>query len=126
MDKREKLISFLDKVTKALEISIAFLLLIVITIKLLDMIFEITNFQIILLNIEFKQILSIAFNLVIGVEFTRMLYRHTPETVVYVLLFAIARLMILHSEDVLHLLVGVLAIAGLFAARKYLIGKPKE
>ena len=39
----------------------------------------------------FSVYLDIAFNFVIGIEFIKMLCKHTPETVVEVLLFALAR-----------------------------------
>ena len=122
----KRIFYILDKVTRTFEIAIAFLLLIVITIKLLEMIFELTGLEIIILNTDFEQILSILFNLVIGVEFVRMLYKHTPETVIYVLLFVIARHIILYNEGVMHLFIGVISIAGLFAARKYLIKRTKK
>lgn len=42
----------------------------------------------------FNEYLAVAFNLVIGIEFIKMLCKHTPETVIEVLLFAIARQLI--------------------------------
>ena len=120
-EKTNKLFLFLDKTTILFEIAIAFLLLIVITIKVMDLIFELAALNIIILNMDFERILSVMFTLVIGVEFIRMLYRHTPLTVINVLLFAIARQIILYKEGVMYLLIGVISIAGLFAAKKYFI-----
>jgi len=122
----EKLFVFLDRVTKVFEIIIAFLLLIIIAIKLIDLVFEISSLGIIILDINFERILSVLFYLVIGVEFVRMLYKHTPVTIIYVLLFATARHIILYNEGVMHLLIGVISIAGLFAVKKYLIGKAQN
>ena len=76
----------------------------------------------VILNMEFEQILSVAFALVIGVEFTKMLFKHTPETIIDVLLFAIARQTVIYHANMTDMLVGVAAIAGLFAAKKFLIG----
>ena len=68
----------------------------------------------------FNNYLAFAFNLVIGIEFIKMLCKHTPETVIEVLLFAIARQLIVEHMTIFQNLVGVIAIAVLFATRKYL------
>lgn len=68
----------------------------------------------------FHVFLEHAFNLVIGIEFIRMLIRHTPGSALEVLLFAIARHMVLDGSSGLELLLGVASIAGIFAIRKYL------
>ena len=49
-----------------------------------------------------------------------MMYYHTPDTVFEVLLFAIARQIITDHSSIWGSLVGVSAIAVLFATRKYL------
>lgn len=63
---------------------------------------------------------GVAFNLVICIEFIKMLCKHTPDTLIEVLMFAIARQMIVeHTKPVENLLV-ILAIAILFAIKKFL------
>ena len=126
MKNRKAFYYYLDKVSKMFEIAIASLLLIVLAVKLLDLVFALTGVDITLLTMDFEQILSIAFSLIVGVEFIRMLYKHTPDTVIDVLLFAIARQMVLYHEGTIHMMVGVLAIAGLYAAKKYLIGRNND
>ncbi len=64
--------------------------------------------------------LTMALNLAVGVEFVKMLCKHTPETIIEVLLFATARQMIVYHASAYETLIGVAAIAGLFATRKYL------
>lgn len=64
--------------------------------------------------------LTMALNLAVGVEFVKMLCKHTPDTIIEVLLFATARQMIVYHLSAMETLVGVAAIAGLFATRKYL------
>ena len=61
--------------------------------------------------------------LVIGVELVVMLSLHIPGALIEVLLYAIARKLLLLPKEgaMLELLLGVIAIAGLFAIRKYLI-----
>lgn len=68
----------------------------------------------------FSSYLDIAFNFVIGIEFIKMLCKHTPETVIEVLLFAIARQLIVEHMSIYENLVGIASIAALFATRRYL------
>ncbi|KHD16519.1 phosphate-starvation-inducible PsiE family protein [Clostridium butyricum] len=68
----------------------------------------------------FNNYLAAAFNLVIGIEFIKMLCKHTPETVIEVLLFAIARQLIVEHTSTMENLVGIISIGILFATRKYL------
>lgn len=69
---------------------------------------------------SFNNFLASAFNLVIGIEFIKMLCKHTPATVIEVLLFAIARQLIVEHTSTLENLIGIISIAILFAVRKYL------
>lgn len=52
--------------------------------------------------------------LVIGLELAVMLIRHTPSSVIEVLLYAIARKMIIESKSMLDILLGIVAIGVLF------------
>lgn len=69
---------------------------------------------------NYEDLLETCFNLIIGVELIRMMYYHTPDTVFEVLLFAIARQVIVDHSSAVSSLIGVCAIAVLFATRKYL------
>ena len=69
---------------------------------------------------NYSDLLETCFNLIIGVELIRMMYHHTPDTVFEVLLFAIARQIIIDHSSIWSSLVGVCAIAVLFATRKFL------
>lgn len=69
---------------------------------------------------NYEDLLETCFNLIIGVELIRMMYYHTPDTVFEVLLFAIARQIIIDHSSPLSSLIGVSAIALLFATRKFL------
>lgn len=60
-------------------------------------------------------------NIAVGVEFVKMLGKHTPITVIEVLLFATARQMIVEHLSVEMTLIGILSIAVLFFIRKYLL-----
>lgn len=62
-------------------------------------------------------------NLIIGVELIRMMYSHSPSTVFEVLLFAIARHIIMDHTSIYSSLIGVCSIAVLFATRKFLFSE---
>ena len=119
--KHSKMNGFLDKVTYYFEVGFTFLILLMVAIKAVEMVSNIVGYEITIINTEFERILSASFALVIGVEFTKMLYKHTPESIIDVLLFAIARQTVIYHSNMLDMLVGVVAIGGLFAAKHYFI-----
>lgn len=69
---------------------------------------------------EFHEFLENTLTLVIGIEFIKMLIKHTPGSVVEVLLFAIARHAILAGGTALENLLTILSIAVIFAVRKFI------
>ena len=71
-------------------------------------------------QIDVMYYLESAMTLAIGIEFVKMLCTHTSETVIEILLFAISRQMIVEHLSAKETILGVGAIAGLFAVRKYL------
>ncbi|MCL2628250.1 MAG: transporter [Oscillospiraceae bacterium] len=119
--KHNKLNMLLDKITYYFEVGFTFFILVVVTIKGIELISGISGYELVIINAEFDRVLSAAFALVIGVEFTKMLYKHTPETIIDVLLFAIARQTVIYHTSMLDMLIGVVAIGGLFAAKHYFI-----
>lgn len=76
------------------------------------------------LHHEFEELLSNILLLVVGIELAIMLVRRTPESLVEVMFFVIARKMLIKTHNVYELLIGVAALAGLFAIRKYLEHRP--
>ena len=67
-----------------------------------------------------RSFLSTAFTVVIGIEFLKMLSRHNMSSAVEVLLFAIARQMVIEHTTPMENLIMVISIAVLFIIRKYL------
>lgn len=65
------------------------------------------------------KILDKAIILAIGAEFIKMLCKHTPETVIEVLAFALARQLIVGHTSPVENLITVIAIAILFAVRRF-------
>ncbi len=72
---------------------------------------------------QFNDLLGQILLLVIGVELVVMLSLHIPGALIEVLLYAIARKLLLlpKTEGMFDLLLGIMSIAGLFAIRKYLV-----
>lgn len=68
----------------------------------------------------FNNFLKATFNIIIGIELLKMLCRHDLDSVVEVLLFAVARSIIVEHMPILETLLGILAIAILFLVRKFL------
>lgn len=68
----------------------------------------------------FQQVLEQAFNLAIGIEFIKMLAKHTPGSAIEVLVFAMARQLVIGHMTPVENLLGVIAIGIIFIIRKFL------
>ena len=68
-------------------------------------------------------VLDKAITLAIGAELIKMLCKHTPETIIEVLAFALARQLIVGHAEPLNNLITVSAIAILFAVRRFLLNR---
>jgi hypothetical protein len=68
----------------------------------------------------FRDMLGYLLLLVIGLELALMLIRHTPGSVIEVMFFAIARKILIYTTETYEFLIGVIALAGLFAIRRFL------
>ncbi len=68
----------------------------------------------------FQALISHVLLLVVGLELGIMLIRHTPGSVIEVLMYVAARKMLGPQTTLVEFLVGVAAIGGLFAVRKFL------
>ncbi len=77
---------------------------------------------------QFEAFLGQALLLVVGIELFIMLTLHTSGSIIEVLLYAIARkLLLIHKTNgMMEILLGVFAIAGLFLIKKYLINEEKN
>lgn len=69
------------------------------------------------------KVLDDAIILAIGAELIKMLCKHTPETIIEVLAFALVRQLIVGHTSPLENLITVFAIAVLFAIRMFLLVK---
>ena len=110
---------FLQNCMSVLEVLLATLMtavIVVLVVKLIGKTFFTEG--IVPYNVEYYigQIMSLA----IGIEFAKMLFHHTPGTIIEVMMFAISRHMIVEPGGALETLLGVAALGSLFAIRKYL------
>ena len=70
-------------------------------------------------DVEVSIFLQRALDIVIGIEFIKMLAKHSPGSSLEVLLYAIARHMVVGHESALENLLSVGAIALIFVVRKF-------
>lgn len=73
-----------------------------------------------------NDILGDAMTMAVGVEFIKMLCKHTPDTIIETLMFAIARGMVVEHASSIETLLGVLCIAVLFAIEKFLFNNSSD
>lgn len=106
----------------AIGITVGILIGLISVVKYLVLIFQTDIHDIYLVLNEF---LRVTLLLVVGVELVLMLLTHSSSSIIELVLFAIARKMLVYSENMLDLILGTIAIAIVFAIRKYLMSKVK-
>lgn len=126
---RRKFLLKLNKIVFLFEVVISILLMIGILISVPD----IFKYYITILgsgaieSIElFKKFLSHIFLLVIAMEFILLMVAHNDTTIIHLVTLVIARKMLIYTETLPDILIGVLSLAVLFATRKYLVQTPKD
>lgn len=70
-------------------------------------------------DVEIRTFLERSLDIVIGIEFIKMLSKHSPGSSLEVLLYAIARHMVVGHESALENLLSVCSIALIFIVRKF-------
>lgn len=118
--KHRAFADWIEMITEVLEIAVAVIVLCGFVISVIPLLRDMPGLIENNNAYTFHVFLEHAFNLVIGIEFIRMLIRHTPGSALEVLLFAIARHIVLDGSSGMELLLGVASIAGIFAVRKFL------
>ncbi|HHY52914.1 MAG TPA: hypothetical protein GX499_06675 [Clostridiales bacterium] len=114
-------------VLRTIEVTIAIFLTIAIVILCLPMIPAIFDLMSPGSDIsDLKYMLEYAFSLIIGIEFVKMVCKPTAGNVVEVLMFAVARFIIIDHSSIMTSLLGGISIAILFATRKYLFMEVNE
>lgn len=120
-DRVHKITGYLEHLMDIFEIGIA---IIVAVGFIASVVLLVTEMPLLLSHSEgtaaYRHFLESALDLVIGIEFIKMLIKHTPGSVVEVLLFALSRHMVLEGGNALENLLTVCAIAVIFAIRRFL------
>ena len=125
-----KVKELLPEILHWIEVGVAVLAIAFVAIGTVNLILELGGFWGELehngLHTVFEDVLSEILLLVVGIELAILLVRRTPESLVEVMFFVIARKTLIKTGTFYELLIGVVALAGLFAIRKYLtLQKPK-
>ncbi len=119
---RKKLQDAMFEVSYMFELIISLIVGIAILILSIRFLMDIFNFSVFSKGADaLVEILDNAIILAIGAELIKMLCKHTPETVIEVLAFALARQLIVCHAASWENLITVVAIAILFAVRRFLL-----
>lgn len=114
----------ITKLAVGLELVLAVALVIAILIGMVDVvkyIGYIFNADFVDTYDVFKSFIGFTFLLVIGIEFVLMLIAHSANAILELVLFVIARKMLIYSENMLDLLLATIAIVGVFVIKKFLL-----
>lgn len=114
----------LSKIATFTELLVAFVVLVGIVLLSTEVFVQLKTMAIAIFSENemptMQSFLYLVFELVICIEFVKMLVKHTPASAIEVLLYTIARKLIADRGGMLDALIGVAAIAILFVVRKYL------
>ena len=119
------LTNFIMRTSTVFEWIISLTILLAIGIGLVDILIEFEVFSLDFSTVELDKMLPQFLNLVVGLEFIKMIMVHSHGAILEVLMFATARQLILDHSMEGHLL-GVVAIAGLFAIWRFLYDQNEE
>ena len=119
---RKKLQDKMFEISYIIELFISLIVGIAVVILAARMVIDIVTTHIYVQGISsLVIILDNAITLAIGAELIKMLCKHTPETIIEVLAFALARQLIVGHVASWESLITVVAIAVLFAVRRFLL-----
>ncbi|HEY4543441.1 MAG TPA: hypothetical protein VIG40_02255 [Tissierellaceae bacterium] len=117
----DKISKKLNQFAEVLELILAVIIGIAVVIGIgtaVKNIFSISNLELITYD-SFKEFLSYILILVIGVEFILMLLTHSATKITQLVVFVIARKMLIYGHNMLDMLLGSLAVAVIFGTLKF-------
>ena len=121
---RKKLQDKMFEVSYIIELFISLIVSVAVVILALYIVVDMFNLSFVKSGIDsLVVILDKAITLAIGAELIKMLCKHTPETIIEVLAFALARELIVEHTTPWENLITVTAIAILFAVRRFLLNR---
>lgn len=122
MKKHYKMKEVVLKLADWLETIIAILLIIAIVVLGARLVFEMMHMDFIELGSDSMQhMLEYSFSLVIGIEFVRMLTKHSVGSIIEITLFSIARGMIAEHQDGLETVFLICALLIATVIRKHFL-----
>ncbi|MCJ7856269.1 transporter [Lachnospiraceae bacterium NSJ-143] len=118
---KDRASSLMFKFIQVFEIVVSVIITVVIIFMIYNLISSVIQSNVLTMtSSDFSNFLSAALTLVVGLEFVKLLCQHTPENLIEVLMLAISRQMVVEHLDTFQMLLGVISIIGLLAAKKYL------
>lgn len=117
---RSKYVSALLKAAWILELIVALAILLATVVQLV-LLGDTTLSALFQGEFQMDQFFSSVMTIVVGIEFIKMLLLHTPEAVTDVLLFAIARQLVVSHSSPVDTLLGVAAVALIFVIKRFLL-----
>ena len=115
----KKINEFCIKLLHWIEAIMAIILILAVGIECFHVIAQLPSFF--SNEVPLSDVLSYVFNFIIAIEFVRMLLIHSMESVTEVLIFAIARSIIVGHPEAISLLFEILCIFLLLMARKHFL-----
>ena len=115
-------IKFLLKTAWVLELAIALFILVITVVQMVLTGMDSLDY-LALGQFSLDEFLANTMNIVVCLEFVKMLILHTPRAVTDVLLFAIARQLVVSHSSSMDTLLGVAAVALIFINKKFLLSR---
>lgn len=111
------------KIANVIELIISSLILLVIILSVFNMVRRIPGFIYVSGNYDenLSDFISSCFSLVIGIELVKMLVKHSVAIAVEVLVFSVARQMVVEHLTPTGIMISIIGLSGLFAIRKFLL-----
>ena len=123
MNRNRYLVTLL-KLVNTFEIVVSIMLIAGVIVSVPDIMkyyFKILTNDAVLSYEIFQNFLSHVLLLVIAIEFVVLMIAHTDTNIIHLILLVISRKMLVYSDTMLDLLIATIAIAVLFAVRKFLL-----
>ena len=123
MNRNRYLVTLL-KLVNTFEIVVSIMLIAGVIVSVPDIMkyyFKILTSDAVLSYEVFQNFLSHVLLLVIAIEFVVLMIAHTDTNIIHLILLVISRKMLVYSDTMLDLLIATIAIAVLFAVRKFLL-----
>lgn len=121
-NKKQKISTIVFTISRFFEIALSVIMILTILAMLLSVISNLISIPISTMTSEqFTELLSNILTMLVGVEFIKMLAKHTEENQLEVLTFAIIRQMVVKCENMGETLLGMFAIGLVFLVRKYFL-----